>query len=512
MVGGLRKDGPVEPGDPHVLRQRIAALEAQLAVVLRRLTDLEVENVALRAENAALKTKIASLEKNSSNSSKPPSSDIVKPPASSASTGHGKAGGKIGGQPGHPRHEREDLPPEQVDRFERHALTCCPGCGGPVRQTDHVTARLQQMELVEVPVEVREHQAMRAWCPRCRKHHDATLPEPVKKAGLLGVRLTALLGWFKSQGHDSYSVMAEFLRDVAGRSVSRGMLAKAIQKVSAALADPYAALTEALVRQERLNVDETGHSENKQRMWTWVFRAERFTVFHIDSSRGSEVLVKMLGDEFSGTLGCDYFSAYRKYMGSRPQVLTQFCLAHLIRDLKFVTTLPDPAAARWGHHMLAGMRRLFGVIHRRDRMTDAAFDHAMTKARGGRMTDAAFSRAMTRARDALLNRARRGPPRREVQNLIARFAKHGDAYFRFVTTPGVAPTNNLAEQALRCVVIDRRLTQGTRSPRGRQWCQRVWTAAATCRQQTRSFFTYLHDTLHAAFENRPTPALLPTKP
>ena len=473
-----------------------------MAVVLRRLTELEAQNAALRVENAALKTKIASLEKNSSNSSRPPSSDIVKPPASPPSTGHGKTGGKIGGQPGHPRHEREDLPPERVDRFESHVLERCPDCGGPVRPTDQVAARLQQMELVEVPVEVCEHRAMRAWCPRCLRHHDAPLPAAVKKAGLLGVRLTALLGWFKSQGHDSYSILAEFLRDVAGRPVSRGLLAKAIQKVSAALADPCAALTEALVRQERLNVDETGHCENKRRMWTWVFRADNFTVFHIDSSRGSDVLVKMLGDEFSGTLGCDYFSAYRKYMGNRPQVLTQFCLAHVIRDLKFITTLPDQAAARWGHRMLAGMRRLFGVIHRRD----------ATVHRSDPMTDDAFGRAMTRARDALRNRARRGPPRREVQHLIARFRKHGDAYVRFVTTPGVAPTNNLAEQALRCVVIDRRLTQGTRSPRGRQWCQRVWTAAATCRQQARSFFAYLNDTLHAALENRQTPTLLPAEP
>jgi len=128
-------------------------------------------------------------------------------------------------------------------------------------------------------------------------------------------------------------------------------------------------------------------------------------------------------------------------MGNHPRVLTPFCLAHVIRDLKFITTLPDQAAARWGHRMLAGMRRLFGVIHRRD----------ATVHRSDRMTDDAFRRAMTRARDTLLNRARRGPPRREVQNLIARFRKHGDAYFRFVTTPGVAPTNHLAEQALRCV-------------------------------------------------------------
>ena len=255
-----------------------------LAPLQRRIAELEKRVVELEAENARLK-------KNSSNSSKPPSSDIVKPPRP-----HGPRGsGRIGGQPGHPLHEREDLPPEQVDHFRSYHLERCPDCGGKVRRTKKIARVLQQMELVERPVEVTEHRAEMVWCPHCRKPHATPLPEALEKAGLLGPRLTALVGWFKSRGHDSYSTMAEFLTDVAHPKVSRGLLAKAIQKVSAALQQPYAALTEALVSQPRLNVDETGHPENKQRMWTWVFRAEDFTVFHIDPSRGSEVLEAILG-------------------------------------------------------------------------------------------------------------------------------------------------------------------------------------------------------------------------
>jgi len=86
--------------------------------------------------------------------------------------------------------------------------------------------------------------------------------------------------------------------------------------------------------------------------------------------------------------------------------------------------------------------------------------------------------------------------------------KHGDAYFRFMTTPGVAPTNNLAEQAVRFVVIDRRITQGTRSERGRQWSERIWTVIATCTQQGRSVFDYLRDAITAHFNGRPIPALI----
>jgi transposase len=463
-----------------LIAEALAPLLARIAEQDKRIAGLQKRVVELEAENARLK-------KNSSNSSKPPSSDITKPPASKPPQG----GAKIGGQPGHPKHERLDLPPEQIDQRKTYRLPACPDCGGAVQCAAQEPRKFQQIELAERPLIVTEHRAEWVWCPHCRRRHATPWPGELTKAGLLGPRLTALTGWFKSRGHDSYSILAEFVRDVAGLNVSRGLLAKAIQKVSAALEEPYTALCQALPSQARLNVDETGHPENQQRMWTWAFRAERFTVFHIDPSRGSEVLLALLGEQFRGVLGCDYFSAYRKYMGEG-DVRVQFCLAHLIRDLKFLTTLPDALTKKWAAQMLDGLRRLFGVIHRRAQKTAAQFD-----------------RALQRARDAILERGGRGPRRNEVQNIVQRFQTHGAAYFQFVTTPGIEPTNNLAEQALRCVVIDRKLTQGTRSARGRGWSQRIWTAAATCVQQKRSLFEYLCTALTASFAGRPVPPLLP---
>jgi transposase len=77
-----------------------------------------------------------------------------------------------------------------------------------------------------------------------------------------------------------------------------------------------------------------------------------------------------------------------------------------------------------------------------------------------------------------------------------------------VTTPGVEPTNNLAEQAIRFVVIDRHVTQGTHGEAGRRWCERIWTVIATCTQQGRSVFEYLYAAVTAAFERTAAPSLL----
>src|SRR5580693_7444256 len=97
-------------------------------------------------------------------------------------------------------------------------------------------------------------------------------------------------------------------------------------------------LLEDLRDQGILNVDETGHKQSGERMWTWCFCAKLYTLFKIDPTRSGDVLIEVLGNEFDGVLGCDFFSAYRRYHREF-HVSLQFCLAHLIRDVKFLTTL-----------------------------------------------------------------------------------------------------------------------------------------------------------------------------
>ena len=182
------------------------------------------------------------------------------------------------------------------------------------------------MEIAAAPTTVTEHRANAYWCPHCHKSHFVSLPEAVEKAGLFGPRLTALVAFMKGACHASFSTIRKFLRNVVGVTVSRSYLAKLIAKVSTSLAQSYCELLERLPSEAVLNIDETGHKENKQRLWTWCVRAQPYTLFHIDESRGSEVLAELLGAEFNGVLGCDYFSAYRKYMRMF-DVRVQFCLA-----------------------------------------------------------------------------------------------------------------------------------------------------------------------------------------
>ena len=459
-----------------------------------RIRQLEAENAGLRAEHAELKAKleklerlVAALRKDSSTSSKPPSSDIVKPPKKDAKNGKKR---KIGGQPGHPRHERPPFPPEEIDQAFDFYFEHCPCCGDKLLPYDCAPRVLQQVELVEKPIRIFEYRGQAGWCGSCEKVHYAPLPDELRKAGLIGPRLTSLIAYLKGMCHASFSTVRKFLRDVVGLTISRGQIEKLITKASESLIPAYEELRNRLPLEVRLNVDETGHKENGDKFWTWCFRAELYTLFRIDKSRGSGVLIDVLGEEFDGVLGCDYFSAYRKFMGDF-DVRVQFCLAHLIRDIKFLLKL-DPVSKNFGNRLLEKVRALFRVIHRRETMTPEKFQARLEK-----------------VRDEILKIGKRAPPRIEAQNIADRFRKHGKAYFEFITTPGIAPTNNLAEQAIRFVVIDRKITQGTRGLSGREWCERIWTAVATCTQQGRSVFEFLHETVSASFEGRPPPSLLP---
>jgi transposase len=240
-----------------------------------------------------------------------------------------------------------------------------------------------------------------------------------------------------------------------------------------------------------LNADETGHKCNGDRWWTWCFRAELYTLYHLDAHRSADVLMDILGQEFQGILGCDYFSAYRRYM-RECSVRLQFCLAHLIRDVKFLTTLPDARDRRYGEDLRAALKALFEVFHQRQALAEGVFQMRLQA-----------------ARDQVLRVGLSGPATPHGQNMEKRFRDHGPAYFTFVTTPGVEPTNNLAEQAIRFVVIDRQITQGTRSEGGRRFGERIWTVIATCVQQSKSVYSFLREAVGNWFQGEPAPSLLP---
>jgi transposase len=443
---------------------------------------------------AELEAKIARLTRDSRTSSKPPSSDVVKPTP-------GRTKGKKrkpGGQKGHPKNERDLFPPEQVDEAYEYELSDTTGLR-PLTGGDGWRI-VQQIELVDKPYRIVEHRVRRYVKVSTGRIVSATLPEAVRRGGLLGPKLTTHVAYLKGPCHLSYRSIELFFDEVMGLSLSVGLLSKAVAKTTEALAEPYEQLLAVLPRQPVLGIDETGHRHRGQGCWTWCLHAPPgagdggITCFVIDTSRGSNVVKELVGEDYAGVIVCDFFSAYRKCLADMPDLVVQFCWAHLVRDIKFLAGHPDKVVQRYGLKVLVPVRKLFRLLARRDTMTAAG-----------------YRRAIERLRRAVRHAIRHTPDRLECWNLAERFRKHGDSYFTFIDyadVPGVDPTNNRTEQKIRFVVIDRKVTQGTKGEVGWQWCQRIWSTIATCRQRGVSVYQFLLDAIHARLHNKPAPSLI----
>jgi len=239
----------------------IAQQAKQIADLLDRVSELELQ--------------LAKALKNSSNSSKSPSSDIVKPPKKQVDR---RKKAKRGGQKGRKRKLREPLPPERVDEEILYEISDAQVREFKLIPTDQFEI-IQHVELLDLPIHVTEH--------RLRKYLDG-IPDVPELTGqpIFGPRMLAMIGWLKSRAHCSYSTIAIWMDDVLQVPVSRGYLAKLCTGViSASLADAHQELKQAIPEQPQLGSDESSLKNNGKKHWIWYIAAPLFTLFHIASSR-----------------------------------------------------------------------------------------------------------------------------------------------------------------------------------------------------------------------------------
>ena len=452
--------------------------------------DLLIEKQAVEIKTLKetimwLKEEIARLKKDSNNSSKPPSSDIVKPSKILRRLGKKR---KRGGQHGHHKFSRQPFEPEQVDEVIEYELRDKDAKGLKPLDEWYI---VQQVRLPEKMYNVIEHRARKYIDPVTGNIHIAPMPDEIRKGGLLGADITTAVGFMKGGCHMSYTTIQQFFKVLLELDISRGMLCKAAQKVSQSLQPAYEQLAERLPHESQVGVDETGHHDQGKLHWTWCFDTPDYSLFRIDASRGSVVLEKMLGKSFSGIICSDYWGAYRKY-ARLFDVPVQYCMAHLIREIRFLAQHSIKKLARWGNLLLEWIKKLFRILHGRNRYTS-----------GG------FAMAMERIKKNFLIRMRRPPDHALAKKLAKRFrGRAAENYFRFLTEPGLEPTNNGTERQIRPVVIDRRITQGTRGRTGMRWCERIWTILATCKKQKRNVFEFIHESVIANWSKQKYPSLI----
>jgi len=433
----------------------------------------------------ALEAEVAALKKTPRNSSLPPSTEH---PHAKPAPPREKTGRKLGGQPGHPKHERALVPPEQCASVEQLKPQACRRCGEQLSGSDPEPLRHQVWELPEIKPLITEYQQHRLTCPCCQTTTCAALPAGVPQ-GQSGPRLVATCGVLMAGCRQSKSQVAWLCETLFGIPCSTGLVVKMQKLATQALQPAYHQLCRALPSQRELNIDESPTKEGRLKAWTWAFVARNFTVFAVRPSRGAQVLDDLLTDRFSGVIMCDRAKMYFRCD------LLQWCWAHLKRDFQAMAERPYAAAKRLGTQLLEQTKCLFekwrqflaGTISRR-----------VLKSRVSPLRDEV---------ERLLKvgfRCRHSPTAGTCTELL----HHRQWLWTFLDYDHVVPTNNAAERALRHGVIWRKLSFGTKSASGSRFVETLLSVIETCRQQKREAFDFVTQAVERLFGGR-RPKLFP---
>jgi transposase len=465
------------------------------APLLEQVATLRRENAALRAQTEVLQERIRRLEarlgQNSSNSSRPPSSDPPQVPPKRVATPSGR---KRGGQPGHRGTFRGLLPVEHADEIVTVVPERCQHCEQPFPEIAPPRRarvwRHQVVELFPLAVRVTEYQMMGRRCPRCSRRTRASLPPGVPRRPF-GTRLTAVIALLSGRYRLSRREVRQLLQDLWEVRLSLGAVVRQEQAQSAALAPVVDEARATVKRAAVVNMDETGWRQEQQRAWLWTVVTAELTVFCIDRSRGGAVVESLLGAEFTGVVGSDRWSAYSQFPAERRAL----CHAHLKRDFQALVDRGGEAEPI-GHWGLAEIERLFVLWHS---FCAREFDRQELRRR----------LVPLQARLGRLLRRGQENPDRKAAALCRQLTKWWAALWTFARVEGVEPTNNLAERALRPAVLWRKGSFGSDSEVGCRFAERLLTVVATCRQQGRPLLDLLVAAGEAALRCPGAPSLLP---
>lgn len=431
------------------------------------------------------------LRESSQNSSRPPSAD---PPGKRPQVKGSPSPRKQGGQPGHQGTTRKLLAESELDEVIDHWPASCSGCGADLGSGESEPAgephRHQVTELPPTAVTVAEHRAHALRCPDCGKRTRAELPEGIG-ASAFGPRLQAAIALLSVRNRVSRRDASELCGELFGARVSTGSVDAICQRASAALADPYACLREAVKDAPVLFVDETGWRNAGQKRTLWGAVTDTHAALHIAADRHERELPELIGEGFAGIVSSDRWWAYDSLDPARRQV----CWAHLLRDFRRHSEgLAEQG--RFGEEGLEVCRELF-------RAWDAFAAH-------GDRRRLAREIAPTRRRlRALLEPHRKKTARNRPFRTFARnLLKLWPALWTFTEVEGVEPTNNRAERGLRSAVIYRKISLGSQSQAGERFAERMLSVSQTCRLQGRSLFGFLVEAITASARASPAPSLV----
>ncbi len=470
---------------------RDAVVEVLLALSAQN-ERLQAQVESLTARVARQEERIAQLERrlnrSSRNSSQPPSAD---PPGVPPRRGKDASGRRQGGQPGHEGKGRPLLPAWAIDEVVDHWPDRCE-CGHEFTEGEHVAVgepvRHQVEELPPITVTVTEHRCQRVRCPGCGRRRRAQLPKGVS-ASAFGPRLQAAVATLSVRNRISRRDVVELCEQLFGSRISTGTVEAMLARIADALEAPCNDLLDRLRASAAVHMDETGWRTAGERRALWGIFDNRHAYLHVATDRHEDHAKNLLADT-TAIVTSDRWWAYTHL----PLARRQICWAHLVRDFK-AHAEGLACEQEFGKHGLHVCGRVFWAWE--------IYQHTHDRPQ----LQLTIRQLQREFKPIVRRYAGKSPRYKYCRGMARNLLKAWPALWTFARHPGVEPTNNHAERALRSAVIYRKLSLGSQSDGGEQRVARLLSAHTTCRLQRRPLHTYLADTLAAHNRGDPAPLL-----
>jgi transposase len=471
---------------PPLPAELFDTLPLAVQIYLRHLESLLSGVEALALQNQTLAARVEQLEaqlnQNSSNSSKPPSSD---PPSAKSASTPTPSGKKRGGQPGHPKHQRTLLPPDEI---LDHKPSHCGRCQHPLSGDDPNPLLEQVIDLPAKMRQVLHHRRHTLTCPGCLSR--TTAPSIPEAAGGFGPKLQAVTSYLSGVGRMGKRPIRQLCEDLFDIPISLGSISHLEARTAQALAPIHAQAKQFLESQDA-HVDETSWKQGKQKAWLWVAVTQLLSVFLIHRHRSREAFEELLGSKL-GVLITDRYAVYGHLEANQRQV----CWAHLRRDFQAMIDRRN-AGSPIGEELLDYSEALFDLWQR---------------VRDGTLTRRGLQKGYLKWLRGSVHQVLTDGSRcscAKTAGVCTELLEWEESLWTFSRVEGVEPTNNAAERALRHAVCWRKTSYGTDSDRGSRFVERILSVVASCRQQGRNILQFLTEAIQSRRSNTPRPSLIP---
>lgn len=421
------------------------------------------------------------INKNSNNSSKPPSTD-QKANTKSKSRKKGSRGNGV---------NRVPYPPERVDEVIQCTLKNCPHCNSKNLTFKKTAETLQQVDLPKVAAIVTEYSLLRYHCSDCKKNCKGELPPGVPHSAFgpkLMALVTALTGAYLMPKRDAL----QLIKDLYDIDISLGSVPNIEERVTQALSEVFERIHTYVLDSELCkHLDETSWRDSGKKHYAWLACNKEATVVKIYHSRSAESFESLVKGKMGFNAVTDRYATYNRIKG-----IHQYCLAHLIRDFQKYAERDGPDG-EIGAEIVEVLRKACAIhIKYRDK-------EELTSERNRKLGQLK-RKFKSLLDDGFLSHSN------DLSSLCNRLYEDFEHIWAFTKVKGMEPTNNLAERNIRNLVIRRKRSYGTRSERGRSFIETITSIVVTIKQQKKNIYDFLTDVVSKYFARAELPMIEPS--